>query len=236
MKKIILNTLLVSTLFVFVGCERLTTCMDCAMVTFEETYLRKFQDKDVFLIKGVALDVYKHGRKIKVIEDIKGNFTGKSSIFVWGESDISSCDNKDRQDLRVDDITKFKKNDTLIMFITKTRKRFWGDIEKSGDYATLNGCYLSVLELSDGYVVRYRYVSKSDDYATLRDSIKFPDGYAMNSEFVPKLDNIATLGERLISVFEQPAGYEGYQIKYKFILWEELQEHFQNLLKNKKEE
>jgi len=147
-----LLVLLISILLVIAGCSsEPVLCADCIPFTFKQTFLKKFQDNDIFFIKGVASDVYKHGREIKVIEDLKGNFNGKTSIFVWGMSSTSFCDNKGRQDMRVDDIVQYHENDTLIMFIEKTRKSFDNDNEKPSDYATIS-CHPSILKLSNGYV------------------------------------------------------------------------------------
>ena len=138
------------------GCSKSEKCYECHLFTFKETYLNNYQDQDISFIKGVALDVNNHGRKIKIIEDLKGNLTGKSSIFVWGASSTSFCDHKGRQDLRIDYITQYHKNDTLIMLIKNARKRFYGDIERSSDYSTLGGCYSSVLKLSNNSVTVHR--------------------------------------------------------------------------------
>jgi hypothetical protein len=130
-------------------------CADIHAFTFTQTYLKYLQDDDVFFIKGVASDVNNHGREIKIIEDLKGNLVGKSSIFVWGQSSTSFCDNKRRQDLRLDDLTQYQKNDTLIMFIhNKVTENFNWEIERSTDYKTLGAC-ASVLKLSNGYVTGY---------------------------------------------------------------------------------
>ena len=132
--------------------EEPALCIDCEIFTFVQAYLNHFQDEEIFFIRGVALDVYKHGREIKVIEDLKGNFSNNSSIFVWGMSSTSFCDNKGRQDMRIDDITKYHKSDTLIMLITNNvSENFNWDIERSNDYKTL-GAHFSVLKFSNGYV------------------------------------------------------------------------------------
>jgi len=126
----------------------------CFPRSFKETYLKHFQNNEIFLIKGEALLVNKHGREIKVIEDLKGNFGGKSSIFVWGISDIvlpGTGSTVSTSDGRVDNITQYNNGDTLIIFIKKAHKRFSG-IERSGDYATLGECNPSVIKLSNGYV------------------------------------------------------------------------------------
>ena len=126
-------------------------CISFAYFTFKQTYLSYFHDDDVFLIKGVALDVDGHGRKIEVIEDLKGNFTDKSSIFVWGSTGVL-CSNKFEQiDARFDFITQYQVNDTLIMFIRNAHIRFNGDIESPNDYTTLLS-YSSIIKWSNGYV------------------------------------------------------------------------------------
>ena len=57
---------------------------DCDVKSFKENYVSNIQKNEVFFIKGVALEIFEYGRTIKVIEDLKGNYTGESSIFVWG--------------------------------------------------------------------------------------------------------------------------------------------------------
>jgi len=152
MKTKILSILLISILSLFItGCEREPEmCISFAEFSFKQTYLRHFQNDDVFLIKGVASDVNKHGRKIEVIKDLKGNFDGQSNIFVWGATGIM-CGTLERVDARFDFITQYNKNDTLIMFIDRVHRRFRGDIERSSDYTTLNS-YSSVIKLSNGFV------------------------------------------------------------------------------------
>ena len=159
--------LLTGILSILAACsksEEPNTCIDFATFSFKQTYLRYFQDEDIFFIKGVALEVNKHGREIKVIEDLKGNFSDKSSVFVWGSTGIT-CDNKGRHDTRIDFITQYHKNDTLIMFIKKAHKRFNGDIESSGDYTVL-GNYSSIVKLSKNTVSGY-ITSCYDDEETM---------------------------------------------------------------------
>lgn len=177
MKAKILNIVLpISILLFFTACERYndaTSCIDCETSTFKQTYLSSFQDNEVFLIKGVALDVDKHGREIKVVEDLKGNFTGKSSVFVWGASNTSFCDHKGRQDMRIDNINIYQKNDTLIMLITnKVLENFNRDIERPNDYKALGCCY-SVLKLSEGYVTgNIHYWQNNVPWAELQNELK----------------------------------------------------------------
>ena len=155
MKRVLVFTLLIGIFLTIAGCskkEEPVLCVDFLTFPFKQTYLRYFQDEEIYFIKGVALDVNKHGREIKIIEDLKGNFADKSSIFVWGTTG-NQCGNPDA---RMDYITQYNKNDTLIMFIEKASKRFNfnGGIERHSDYTVLGG-YSSVVKLSNGYVTGY---------------------------------------------------------------------------------
>ena len=126
---------------------------DCPAISFKENYLSNFQKNEVFFIKGVALNVFEYGRTIEVIEDIKGNFTDKSFVFVWGggvPSGGSYCPISERSD----NITYYNENDTLIMLVGKTYQRCDGGIENPEDYVTPS-CALTVLKLSNGYVTGY---------------------------------------------------------------------------------
>ena len=154
MKPKIVFLSLICLLLMLTGCVEPDICADCVPFTFKQTYLTNFKNDEIFFIKGVTLDVNKNGREIKVIEDLKGNFTDKSTIFVWGGTG-KSC-GKPPLDLRGDFITQYHKYDTLIMFIEKVGnapKRPNKYVEKSSDYTTLT-CYPSVLKLSNGYVTR----------------------------------------------------------------------------------
>jgi len=121
--------------------------------SFKFTYLRSRNVQEIYLIKGIAMDIYEYGRNIKIIEDIKGNYNGESSIFVWGEGYPSEdsgfvsiyCN-------RVDNITNYNEKDTLIMFLYRIDGEYEGFIEKSGDYATLIGSR-STLKFSNNFVI-----------------------------------------------------------------------------------
>ena len=123
---------------------------DCDVLPFKENYLSSIQSDKVLFIKGVALGVFEHGRTIKIIEDLKGNFAGESSIFVWGGGYPTGfngvlCTAYER----TDNITRFQENDTLIMLVKPVI--FEKCFETLSDYTTL-GCRVSVLKLSNGYV------------------------------------------------------------------------------------
>jgi len=122
---------------------------DCEFFRFfKETYLWQLPRENIFFIKGVALEVFEYGRTIKVIEDLKGNFVGGSSIFVWGASGFDDLDCIISE--RSDNITLYQENDTLIMIIGEAGLNE-ECIETSSEYATM-ACSVSVLKLADGFV------------------------------------------------------------------------------------
>ena len=122
-------------------------------ISFKDTYFKFIQRDDVYLVKGIALDVYEYGRKIEVIEDLKGNFDDRSSIFVWGggtaseESGFARLETDRTSPL----ITWYNDNDTLIIFMEKAGNDDEEFIEKVGDYGTLTNSN-SILEYSNGLV------------------------------------------------------------------------------------
>ena len=147
MKTKIVTIVLIGTLL-FAGCKK-EPKEEIDPNSFKGTYLKYFShDDNVFFIKGVASDVYEYGRNIKVIEDLKGNFVDKSSIFVWGSGYLSdtSIVHVATDPPRLDKITEYHDGYTLILFCYKN------STEKSGDYATLYG-QCSVLKFSNGYVI-----------------------------------------------------------------------------------
>lgn len=153
--KYIIAILLISILSIISACSGVkepsqsSVSLVLCPSSFKQTYIKNFSDKDIFFIKGITSEIYQYGREIQVIEDLKGNFIDKSTIFVWGAgypSEGISIEND-----RLDNIIQYQKNDTLIMFIRKVHKRFDKDIEKSGDYAILEGAR-SILKLSGNYV------------------------------------------------------------------------------------
>lgn len=142
--------LIVGIMLITSGCKKIQEG-DCYSYSFKSNYFINFyKSDDTFIVIGVASETKKHGRHIKVIEDLKGNFADKSSIFVWGACDVYQT-KKVYRSSRMDYITQYQKNDTLIMIMSKAYPRYDGDIEKYDDYATLP-CYTSVLKISDGYV------------------------------------------------------------------------------------
>ena len=101
-----------------ISLEGATLCVDpYTILSFKGTYLRDCQKDEVYFIKGVANDVYEYGRTIEIIEDLKGNYTGRSSIFVWG----SGCSSQGGGCIigdRFDNMLQYNDNDTLIMMTT----------------------------------------------------------------------------------------------------------------------
>lgn len=136
--------LIVGILLIFVECDK--TCVDCENeFLFMQTYSENINKEGVFFIKGVAGKVRNYGRKIEIIEDFKGNFTDKSTIFLWGVGGRSSELNK------VDYITEYGDNDTLIIIMEHACRRYVGDVENKRDYTTIK-CSPSVLQLSNDFV------------------------------------------------------------------------------------
>ena len=123
---------------------------------------------DVYVIKGIAMDVSGYGRTIKFVEDLKGNFPENiNTLMVWGDGFgvIESA--------RFDNLARdFSDQDVLIMILTTYDNRFaelWKDlkhnevlgipfIENPGDFRTI-GCVHSVLKLSKDTV--YGYIAGS---------------------------------------------------------------------------
>ena len=159
MKKIFLIKLLIIILLIISACSEnkedeppIPSAVDCMDNAFKQTYLCNFQTNEIFLIKGVALEVNEYGRQINVIEDLKGNFSDNSSIFVWGAGMPSNLEVVVMTNERVDNILQYNINDTLIMFVKKIDKLYHDiGIEKGGDFTTLS-CQRSTLKYSNGYV------------------------------------------------------------------------------------
>ncbi|MDR1224127.1 MAG: T9SS type A sorting domain-containing protein [Tannerella sp.] len=119
----------------------------CMPTSFADAYA-KITDENVFFIKGEVLEVIHHGNRIKIIEDLKGNFDGDPTFTVWGAGAASA---------RVDQLADNDVNDTLLVLMKKTDLDEnilcprCGQYEKPEDFMTL-GCYPSALKLSDGSV------------------------------------------------------------------------------------
>jgi hypothetical protein len=135
-------------LFIIAGCNKPKRCVDkdvyidCAEVrSFSEAFpkkLKDFKNPDFFLIKGKVLSNNSNNdySNIEVIEDLKGNLAGRSSIVVWQTSCIEG--------------------DTLIMSLFSTCQSY-ENIEKFYDYLISPNCYVSILKFSNGYVIGYIY-------------------------------------------------------------------------------
>jgi len=156
--KIIFSVIVIAVLGMGQGCKKPLKCVDCGDDSFfTENYLKNIQSDKIFFIKGVALDTYMYGRNVRIIEDLKGNFSGKSSIFVWG-IELGTGIKCFGVRHKVDYINHHDINDTLVMILEEARKRFHGDVEKRGDYTTI-ACEISVLKLSNDTVTGRIYHS-----------------------------------------------------------------------------
>ncbi len=112
-----IRMLLISILLINIGCNkekveenggnRITLAADCIEASFIENYSYCVENNRIFYIKGIALDIFEYGRTIKVIEDLKGNFDGESSIFVWGSGYPSKDNYICISNERFDDIIKY---------------------------------------------------------------------------------------------------------------------------------
>ena len=135
---------------------------DCIVSSFLEGlskdysyYENVYYYDNVYIIKGIVLDKIEYGIKISLVEDLRGNFPKNVNTFtVWGDGRTFIELN------RIDNLTFYEKQDTLIMLLTPARDlshmtppgHKW--LEKPEDYNTL-GCTFSTLKLSGNIVTGY---------------------------------------------------------------------------------
>ena len=127
---------------------------DCIASSFVGGVSTYSECGNVYIIKASIFEEHdKYAQKMKLIEDIKGNFPKNVNTFIaWGGYCSFICLN------RMDNLRWFDVQDTLIMILSPspdlsklvTHGHTWK--EKSEDYATLD-CTFSVLQLSDGFVI-----------------------------------------------------------------------------------
>ena len=205
--KISAITTLCVALFAAFGCEKqLPFCgggacktplsastINCSHTSFLSgiDQIKDWSKIELYIVKGEALDAYKHGRKIKLIEDLIGNFPKNVDTFiVWGNAAI--C---------VDGISYivpsygrleylacydcYRKGDILIMLLTRTFDppenwtgtiTHWGCktewIETSEDFSIVGWCMSSVLWLRNGYVTGF--VHSTYDYRNRKHIDRIP--------------------------------------------------------------
>ena len=138
--------------------------INCYVASFMEGISRYSKCSDLYIIKGIALNVYEYGLNIRLVEDIKGNFPKNIDTFiVWGDGNSIFCPN------RMDNLIMYDNHDVLIMLLTKAsdlsadmipQGHIW--FEKPEDYATIT-CAYSVVKLSNGYVTGYILPYKERD-------------------------------------------------------------------------
>jgi hypothetical protein len=110
-------------------------------------YLRNEYTRWGYFIKGVVTDKIDYGLRVHILDDLKGNMTDSSLITVWGNS---AHTNK-----RVDILTQYAKNDTLLLMLDTIYSD--NTPEKAGDYRTVR-CVWSdgaVLQYANGFVTGY---------------------------------------------------------------------------------
>jgi len=197
MKTILKFTTLTAVLLILAisvtGCNKRSECEcqdlmknamagDCMEYSFFETlgqrdsniypFYSEYRDNvfsPLFLVKGVASDAIEYGRRIRLVEDLIGNFPENvnNSFIAWGAGNfmhVQACS-------RVDHLAaNWENGDTLLMLLfphfedeTERARKYLEDIgrsecipvlliEKPGDYTTLPGHY-SVVKLSGDFVV-----------------------------------------------------------------------------------
>ena len=124
-----------------------------------------------YIIKGIALDAYKYGRRIILVEDLLGNFQRNigSTFMVWGNpggviNSVRYAGGYGRQEFLACHYC-YRKGDTLIMLLlaAQNQPEHWEDftdhlgnrhrwIESSEDFRVMGWCRASVLWLRNGYV------------------------------------------------------------------------------------
>ena len=147
MKRIVLSILLICNLL-FAGCKKGSfvnqesgnLLYDMLAVGFKDMYIKNFSSEDVFFIKGLTLDMYKYGYNIEIIEDLKGNFTDTSLIYlgIYPKGDVIMQN----------------ESDTLIILFNETK--YYSHPLKE----------LATLKLSNGYVRGYistKVINDSDE-------------------------------------------------------------------------
>ena len=137
-------------------------CMNPFLSSFIKNVSKYSENDSVYVIKGLALDEYEYGRKIRLIEDLKGNFPANVTEFIaWGDG-FGVIESARFNHLARD----YDKQDVLIMILTTYDYRLaslWEALkhesvlgvpffENSGDYRTIGCTYSAVLKLSDDYV------------------------------------------------------------------------------------
>ena len=147
--------------------DALCSCMD--VFAFLDTYLWAFPCPKVYFIKGVAQKfVYKYGLKIKLIEDIKGNFPQYTGTMFTAFGGNCGGDFFPSPRNRLDYFTwLYKEYDTLLMLLVPaidwlaiagvTNEELITDgiqpfYEKEGDYTTIS-CAISTIKLENCNII-----------------------------------------------------------------------------------
>lgn len=182
--KVILIMLATST----IGCNKtsnteegsLPLSLNCTVCSFMEGASNNSNNNDIYLIKGIVLDKIEYGLKIRLVEDLKGNFPENVNTFiVWGGNDRTASYE------RSDNLSIYNKQDALIMLLISIRDLsvvwFNPNVEKQEDYSTVI-CTKSVLKLSNGYVTGNIF----DYYGVEQQTIPYDD-------FQKKLNELLTI-------------------------------------------
>ena len=141
--------------------------LNCVVHSFMEGVSITSNDNCIYIIKGIVLDKIEHGLKIRLVEDLKGNFPeNRNTFIVWGGGTPFNTF-LNRQDNYVE---LYENQDVLIMLLTPSRDLPVGMnpsgyawLEKPEDFTTVP-CINSILMLSDCCVTGHMlpYEEKED--------------------------------------------------------------------------
>jgi len=109
------------------------------IIGFIDAYKHYIGSDGVFFVKGVVTAGGSYGKKIKIVEDIKGNFNGSSSITLWNHWEFGIAD----LNYAVDEMVL-----ALIYKIGDDPDNDTWTKQRVGDYCTLP-CRASTLLASD---------------------------------------------------------------------------------------
>ena len=112
-------------------------------LNFIENYHTNINNEDVFYIKGTKTEIFSTGIKIKLIEDLKGNFSGDSTFVVWGGGDASLC-----VDPLIELLNYEYQAETFVMLIKLVVADVPFSNRMKGDFSTID-CAYSVVPINE---------------------------------------------------------------------------------------
>jgi hypothetical protein len=116
------------------------------------------------VVKGVVAGelINNRGRKIKIMEDLKGNFKDISSILLWGNG---GGDGEHPLNEFGPSLAHYAPNDTLVLMFARD---IWEKEDGTSEiYYTTLGCGYSILKFSKGNVTGRIFTTNSDEDETI---------------------------------------------------------------------